>query len=59
LDYLSFNPERRQALRLMSAGLMGAAVAGCADLIPQGVGLKLLPNPLTDPAVFNFALNLE
>jgi len=44
---------------MMSAGLMGAGLAGCADLIPQGVGLALLPNPLTDPAVYNFALNLE
>ena len=55
-------PSRRQALRMMSAGLVGAgalAVGGCANLIPQGVGLALLPNPLTDPAVFNFALNLE
>ncbi len=59
MDYLSLDPTRRQALRMMSAGLMGAAVAGCADLIPQGVGLQLLPNPLTDPAVYNFALNLE
>jgi len=59
MDYVSLDPDRRQALRMMSAGLMGAGLAGCADLIPQGVGLALLPNPLTDPAVFNFALNLE
>jgi hypothetical protein len=59
MDYVTLDPTRRQALRTMSAGLMGAGLAGCADLIPQGVGLKLLPNPLTDPAVFNFALNLE
>lgn len=59
MDYLTLDPTRRQAMRMMSAGLMGAGLAGCADLIPQGVGLALLPNPLTDPAVFNFALNLE
>jgi hypothetical protein len=59
VDYLSLDPTRRQALRMMSAGLIGAGLAGCADLVPQGLGLKLLPNPLTDPAVFNFALNLE
>ena len=59
MDYLSLDPSRRQALRMMSAGLMGAGLAGCADLIPQGIGLALLPNPLTDPAVYNFALNLE
>jgi hypothetical protein len=38
---------------------MGLGLAGCANLIPQNAGLALLPNPLTDPAVFNFALNLE
>lgn len=59
MDYLNLDPTRRQTLRMMSAGLMGAGLAGCADLIPQNVGLALLPNPLTDPAVFNFALNLE
>jgi hypothetical protein len=59
MDYISLDPTRRQALRMMSAGLMGAAVAGCADLVPQGIGLALTPNPLTDPPVFNFALNLE
>lgn len=59
VDYVTLDPTRRQALRMMSAGLIGAGLAGCADLIPQGVGLALLPNPLTDPAVFNFALNLE
>lgn len=52
---------RRQALRTFSAGLvgMGAALSGCADIIPQGLGLALTPSPLTDPPVFNFALNLE
>ncbi|MDQ3144287.1 MAG: ferritin-like domain-containing protein [Pseudomonadota bacterium] len=59
MDYVSLDPSRRQALRMMSAGLMGAGLTGCADLIPQGIGLALLPNPLTDPAVYNFALNLE
>ncbi|MBA3666526.1 MAG: ferritin-like domain-containing protein [Sphingomonas sp.] len=59
MDYISLDPTRRQALRMMSAGLMGAGLAGCADLIPQNLGLALLPNPLTDPAVYNFALNLE
>lgn len=52
-------PTRRQALRILSAGLVGAGLAGCADLVPQGLGLALTPNPLTDPSVFNFALNLE
>jgi len=56
---LSLDPSRRQALRMMSASLMGAGLVGCANLIPQGIGLALLPNPLTDPAVYNFALNLE
>ena len=59
MDYVSLDPSRRQALRMMSASLMGAGLVGCADLIPQGIGLALLPNPLTDPAVYNFALNLE
>jgi hypothetical protein len=59
MDYVNLDSTRRQALRVMSAGLMGAGLAGCANLIPQNVGLALLPNPLTDPCVFNFALNLE
>jgi len=59
MDYVSLDPSRRQALRMMSASLMGAGLVGCADLIPQGIGLALLPNPPTDPAVYNFALNLE
>lgn len=59
MDYVTLDSTRRHALRMMSAGLMGAAVAGCADLVPQGLGLALTPNPLTDPPVFNFALNLE
>lgn len=56
----AMDSSRRQALRLFSAGLVGmGALSGCARIIPQGVGLALLPNPLTDPAVYNFALNLE
>ena len=53
--------DRRHALRLMSAGLvgMGAALSGCARIVPQGLGLALAPNPLVDPPVYNFALNLE
>jgi hypothetical protein len=48
----------------MSAAVLGAGLVGCSinplpDLIPQGLGLALTPQPLTDPAVFNFALNLE
>lgn len=52
---------RRQSLRAISAGLVGigATLSGCADIIPQGLGLALTPSPLTDPPVFNFALNLE
>ncbi|MBA3729198.1 MAG: ferritin-like domain-containing protein [Sphingomonas sp.] len=59
MEYINLDPTRRQALRAMSAGLMGLGLTGCADLIPQNIGLALLPNPLTDPAVYNFALNLE
>ena len=54
-----YEPSRRQALRMISAGVIGAGLVGCADLIPQGVGLALTPSPITDPSVFNFALNLE
>lgn len=48
----------------MSAVVLGAGITGCATnplpkLIPQRLGLDLTPEPLTDPAVFNFALNLE
>lgn len=58
----NLDSTRRQALRVMSAGLVGAgaaSLAGCADIVPQGIGLALTPSPLTDPSVFNFALNLE
>ncbi|HEX4534576.1 MAG TPA: ferritin-like domain-containing protein [Rhizomicrobium sp.] len=51
--------SRRHTLRAMMASAVAASAAGCAKLIPQPVGEALLPNPLTDPAVFNFALNLE
>lgn len=46
---------------MFSAGLVGIGVSlsGCARLVPQGLCLALTPNPLTDPPVFNFALNLE
>ena len=57
----ALDATRRQALRTFSAGLvgMGATLSGCADIIPQGLGLALTPSPLTDPPVYNFALNLE
>ena len=56
--------SRRYTVRAMSAAVLGAGLVGCAmnplpELIPQGLGLALTPQPLTDPAVFNFALNLE
>ena len=51
--------SRRQMIRAASASLLAFGASGCADLIPQGLGLALTPSPLTDPAVFNFALNLE
>jgi hypothetical protein len=59
MDFPASQPTRRQALRMVSASVIGAGLAGCADLIPQNVGLALTPSPITDPAVFNFALNLE
>jgi hypothetical protein len=59
MDRPEVRPTRRQALHIVSAGVIGAGLAGCADLVPQGVGLALTPSPLTDPSVFNFALNLE
>lgn len=57
----ALDSTRRQALRAFSAGLvgMGATLSGCADIVPQGLGLALTPSFLTDPPVFNFALNLE
>ncbi len=57
----ALDSTRRQALRTFSAGLVGigAGLSGCARIVPQGIGLALAPNPLVDPPVFNFALNLE
>lgn len=51
--------SRRGALRTIVGLATAAGTAGCADLIPQSVGLALTPSPLTDPSVYNFALNLE
>lgn len=51
--------SKRHLLRGMMAAAVGASMAGCARLIPQPLGLALTPDVLTDPAVFNFALNLE
>ncbi len=56
--------SRRHTVRAMSAAVLGAGMSACATnpvprIIPQGLGLALTPEPLTDPAVFNFALNLE
>ncbi|MBW3616946.1 MAG: ferritin-like domain-containing protein [Proteobacteria bacterium] len=56
---LSDGISRRQGLRVASAALVGAGLSGCANLVPQSLGIALTPQPLTDPAVFNFALNLE
>lgn len=51
--------SRREALRALAAAAALAGTSGCADLVPQGVGFALTPSPLTDPSVYNFALNLE
>ena len=51
--------NRRHMLRGAMAVAVAAGASGCARLIPQGLGLALTPSPLTDPPVFNFALNLE
>jgi hypothetical protein len=51
--------SRRDAMRALAATALAAGTAGCADLVPQGVGFALTPSPLTDPSVYNFALNLE
>lgn len=58
IDHLALL-SRRHTIRAMMATMVAASMSGCANLIPQSVGLALTPNPLTDPAVFNFALNLE
>jgi hypothetical protein len=51
--------QRRDTLKAIIGAAALASTAGCADLIPQGLGLALTPSPLTDPSVYNFALNLE
>ena len=58
IDHLALL-SRRHTIRAMMATIVGASMSGCANLIPQSIGLALTPSPLTDPAVFNFALNLE
>ena len=42
----ALDATRRQALRTFSAGLVGigATLSGCADIIPQGLGLALTPS---------------
>ena len=53
-------PIRRDVLRGGATLGLLAALSGClAQVIPQDVGLALTPTDLTDPAVLNFALNLE
>jgi len=60
LSALSLLSRRHMNRALMATAVAaGMAGAGCADIVPQGLGLALTPSPLTDPAVFNFALNLE
>jgi len=44
---------------MATAVAAGMAGAGCAEIVPQKLGISLTPQPLTDPVVFNFALNLE
>jgi hypothetical protein len=51
--------SRRTSLKTILGALAVAGTAGCADLVPQGVGFALTPSPITDPSVYNFALNLE
>ena len=51
--------RRRTLRRMMTLGTVPALAAACADAVPQDVGLALTPSRLTDPAVLNFALNLE
>ena len=49
-------------MRAMSANLVGVGAMGascCGRIIQQGLGLALTPSLITDPVVFNFALNLE
>ncbi len=51
--------SRRNTLKAVLSMSALTCAPGCADLIPQGLGLALTPSPLTDPSVYNFALNLE
>jgi hypothetical protein len=51
--------SRRQSLKTIAALGATASMAGCADIIPQDLGVAIAPTPLTDPAILNFALNLE
>ena len=44
---------------MMALGTVPAFAAACADAVPQDDGLALAPSRLTNPAVLNFALNLE
>ena len=49
-------------MRAMSANFVGVGAigaSGCARIIQQELGLALTPSLITDPVVFNFALNLE
>ena len=51
--------NRRRSLQTMFALGAAAAAASCAKVVPQGLGIAIAPNRLTDSAVLNFALNLE
>ncbi|MBA3898346.1 MAG: ferritin-like domain-containing protein, partial [Sphingomonadaceae bacterium] len=51
--------NRRHMLRATMAGAVAVGAAGCARIVPQGLGLALTPSFLTDAPVLNFALNLE
>ncbi len=51
--------NRRHMLRATMASAVAVGVAGCARIVPQGLGLALTPSFLTDAPVLNFALNLE
>lgn len=58
LEHLSLL-NRRHVLRATMASAVAVGIAGCARIVPQGIGLALTPSPLTDAPVLNFALNLE
>lgn len=51
--------DRRHMLRATMVSAVAVGAAGCARIVPQGLGLALTPSPLTDAPVLNFALNLE